>query len=68
MNTASAPLYETDFYGWIQQQAGVLRAGSFAALDLDNLIEEVESMGRSEQRDTCSSGGFSQKSAVSVGS
>jgi len=50
MSTASARLYETDFYGWIQQQANVLRAGSFAALDLDNLIEEIESMGKSHQR------------------
>jgi len=50
MSSTSARLYETDFYGWIQQQAGVLRAGSFAALDLDNLIEEIESMGKSHQR------------------
>jgi len=50
MSTASARLYETDFYGWIQQQTGVLRAGSFASLDLDNLIEEIESMGKSHQR------------------
>jgi len=50
MSTASTRLYETDFYGWIQNQAGVLRAGSFAALDLDNLIEEIESMGKSHQR------------------
>jgi len=47
MSTASARLYETDFYGWIQNQAGVLKAGNFAALDLDNLIEEIESMATS---------------------
>jgi len=50
MNTATARLYETDFYGWIQHQAGVLRAGNFASLDLDNLIEEIESMGKSHKR------------------
>jgi len=50
MGTTSARLYETDFYGWIQNQAGVLRAGSFASLDLDNLIEEIESMGKSHLR------------------
>jgi len=50
MSTASARLYETDFYGWIQNQAGVLKAGNFASLDLDNLIEEIESMGKSHQR------------------
>jgi len=48
VSTATAQLYETDFYGWIQQQAGALRAGNFASLDLDNLTEEIESMGRSE--------------------
>jgi len=50
MSTASARLYETDFYGWIQNQAGVLRAGNFAGLDLDNLIEEIEDVGKSRQR------------------
>jgi len=51
MNTATARLYETDFYGWIQNQTGMLKAGSFAGLDLKNLIEEIESMGRSEKRE-----------------
>jgi len=51
MNTASARLYETDFYGWIQQQAAALRAGNFTSLDLENLIEEIESMGKSEKRE-----------------
>jgi len=51
MNTASSRLYDTDFYGWIQQQANTLRAGNFAALDLDNLLEEIESMGKSEKRE-----------------
>jgi len=50
MSTTSARLYETDFYGWIQSQAGVLRSGNFASLDLDNLIEEIESMGKSQHR------------------
>jgi len=49
MNTA-ATLYETDFYGWIQAQADTLRARKFSELDLDNLLEEIESMGRSEKR------------------
>jgi len=51
MRTVTAQLYETDFYGWIQNQANMLRARDFAALDLDNLIEEIESMGKSEKRD-----------------
>lgn len=42
--------YEQDFYGWTQEQAGLLRAGRLTDLDIENLIEEVETMGRSEKR------------------
>jgi len=50
MSTATAQLYETDFYGWIQNQVGILRARNLADLDVDNLIEEIESMGKSQKR------------------
>jgi len=50
MNTATAQLYETDFYGWIQHQTDTLRARNLANLDFDNLIEEIESMGKSQKR------------------
>ncbi len=43
--------YERDFYGWTQEQAALLRAGQLNDLDIANLIEEVESMGRSEKRE-----------------
>jgi len=49
MNTAVS-LYELDFYDWIQRQADSLRARKFSELDLDNLVEEIETMGRSERR------------------
>ncbi len=42
--------YESDFYGWTQQQAALLKAGQLADLDIKNLIEEVETMGRSEKQ------------------
>jgi len=42
--------YEQDFYGWTQEQADLIRAGKVSSLDLENLLEEIESMGRSEQR------------------
>lgn len=42
--------YEQDFYGWTQEQADLLRAGRLTDLDIDNLIEEIETMGRSEKR------------------
>jgi len=51
MNTAAAKLYETDFYGWIQNQVAALRTRSLSGLDFDNLVEEIESMGKSEKRE-----------------
>jgi hypothetical protein len=41
--------YETDFYAWTQAQATALRAKDWAALDLDNLVEELDALGRSER-------------------
>ena len=43
--------YEKDFYSWTQEQAELLKHGRFSDLDIANLIEEVESMGRSEKRE-----------------
>jgi len=40
--------YEVDFYAWCFRQADLLRVGRLAHLDLPNLIEELESMGRSD--------------------
>lgn len=42
--------YETDFYLWTQQQADLLRQGALTALDVENLIEEIEDMGASNRR------------------
>lgn len=50
-DTPAESVYEVDFAIWIDQQAALLRARQFDALDLDNLIEEVESMGRSERHE-----------------
>jgi Domain of unknown function DUF29 len=44
------PLYETDFYAWTQQQAQLLREQRWDDLDLENLVDEVESVGRSDKR------------------
>ena len=41
------PKYEEDFYGWSMAMAGLLREKRMTELDFDNLIEEIESMGRS---------------------
>jgi hypothetical protein len=47
-------LYETDFYAWTQMQADRLRGEEFENLDLPNLIEELEAMGRRERRELIS--------------
>ncbi len=39
-------LYEQDFYEWTQKQAQLLREQKWHHLDLNNLIEEIESLGR----------------------
>ena len=45
-------LYQTDYYAWTRQQAAELRALAArrvdTKLDLENLAEEVESLGRSD--------------------
>jgi hypothetical protein len=43
-------LYEQDFYAWAKAQADLLRAGRFADLDLEHLIEEVDDLGESLKR------------------
>ena len=43
------PLYDQDFYLWIETTAKQLKEGRFAEVDLANLIEEIETMGRSEK-------------------
>lgn len=44
-------LYETDFYAWTQKQANLLRHQQWHQLDLSNLIEEIESLGRKERQE-----------------
>jgi hypothetical protein len=39
-------LYDQDFYAWTQQQAELLRSGKLEGLDIENLVEEIESMRR----------------------
>jgi hypothetical protein len=49
-----ASLYEQDFYAWTQDQAAALRALPEGlrpnALDVKNIAEEIESLGRSDRR------------------
>ncbi len=47
----SSVLYETDFYAWTQEQAKFLRDGVWNSLDIPNLVEEIESLGRQDRRE-----------------
>jgi hypothetical protein len=56
MATRSQPqlnqiLYEQDFYLWIQTTAQLLKERRFEEVEWSNLIEEIESMGRSEKKE-----------------
>ena len=41
--------YETDYYAWSQEQANLLRHHQWNQLDLSNLIEEIESLGKQQR-------------------
>jgi hypothetical protein len=49
--TRNAVDYEDDFYAWTVEQARLLRAGEFSAIDVANIAEEIESLGRSDRRE-----------------
>ncbi|MBV8779340.1 MAG: DUF29 domain-containing protein [Alphaproteobacteria bacterium] len=43
--------YDDDFFAWTQEQARLLRTGELTQIDIDNVVEELESMGRSVRRE-----------------
>ncbi|MFM8295913.1 MAG: DUF29 domain-containing protein [Microcystaceae cyanobacterium] len=43
-------LYETDYHQWIEKTMQQLQQRNLENLDWDNLIEELESMGRNDKR------------------
>jgi hypothetical protein len=49
--TKQQQLYDRDFYLWIEDTVARLKARDFEQLDIENLIEEVETLGRSEKRE-----------------
>ena len=51
MKQTIQPLYEQDFYLWLEDTATKLKTRDFDAIDIDNLIEEIEALGRSEKRE-----------------
>jgi hypothetical protein len=47
MNT----LYDTDFYAWTVEQCQLLKNGDFQHLDIINLMEEIESLGKQQRQE-----------------
>ena len=50
----TATSYETDVVAWSSEQARLIRAGQFDQLDLEHLAEEIDDVGKSEQRELAS--------------
>lgn len=44
-------LYESDFLLWTQETVAKIRAKDFDHVDFENLIEEIEALGRSEKQE-----------------
>lgn len=42
--------YDHDVVAWAKEQAALLRAGRFSVLDVEHIAEEIEDVGKSEQR------------------
>ena len=53
MNTLKQD-YEQDFYVWIQHNIALLRQGKFNEIDIDILIDELESMAKRDKRELTS--------------
>lgn len=43
--------YSADVVAWASEQARLIRAGRFDLLDLEHIAEEIEDVGKSEQRE-----------------
>jgi DNA-binding transcriptional regulator YdaS (Cro superfamily) len=50
-DTDSTSGYDHDYHAWLTRQATLLAERRFSDLDLDNLIDEIQDLARSEKRD-----------------
>ncbi|CCF11404.1 MULTISPECIES: DUF29 domain-containing protein [Pantoea] len=46
--------YEKDVVAWSSEQASLLRSGKFSEIDFEKIAEEIEDVGKSEQRELAS--------------
>jgi predicted unusual protein kinase regulating ubiquinone biosynthesis (AarF/ABC1/UbiB family) len=51
MKTNTDTLYHQDFYSWIYHNIELLRQSKFAEIDVETLIEELESMARGDRHE-----------------
>jgi hypothetical protein len=47
-------LYDQDFYAWIEKNVSLLRDGRLSEVDVAHLADELEDMGKREQRELAS--------------
>lgn len=50
MNVNTQREYDRDFYTWALHSAQLLRQGKFSEVDIENVAEEIESMGKRDRR------------------
>lgn len=46
--------YDGDVVAWANEQAALLRSGKYSELDIEHIADEVEDVGKSEQRELVS--------------
>lgn len=46
--------YDSDVVAWASEQAALLRAGKLSQIDIENIAEEIEDVGKSEKRELAS--------------
>ncbi len=49
--TETFQIYDANVVAWVRQQAQLMRAGRFGALDIEHIAEEIEDVSKSEQRE-----------------
>jgi hypothetical protein len=54
IQSPTVELYEQDFYAWTQAQAEFLKQKSWQDLDVENLAEEIDALGRRERQELVS--------------
>ncbi|MEG3440289.1 DUF29 domain-containing protein [Pannus brasiliensis CCIBt3594] len=51
LETSISSLYEKDFHAWTREQADLLRERQWNRIDVENLIEEIESLGKQQRQE-----------------